>query len=319
MQLSKEQIEFLQTHWPIHNELKFLRRVANFVYYARCDNREVVLRLTEPIHRQIKEIESELDWMNYLTLNGMKIASPIVTFNGSYVVELPGEKIYYATIFEKAPGSFLSEGVLPSEDFISIWGRYIGKMHRLTKNYHPSIKIQKRQHWEQDETLAMALRSCEKTDEMPYRRLNELMEWMRSLPQDNNCYGLIHTDLHRGNFFVENNDITAFDFDDSCYHWFSYDIVAPLNSIDKNFLEKANSTLKQKALETFLRGYERENTLDPIWIERIQIFDEYRTVLIYHWIKTCIKENVFSGATLEKVKENSVKLLEVMTEPLKLF
>ena len=74
MQLSNQQIDVLKTHWSFHGEIRFHRRVANFVYFTQIDGREVVLRLTEPHHRQPKEIESELDWMNYLTAHGMKIA-----------------------------------------------------------------------------------------------------------------------------------------------------------------------------------------------------------------------------------------------------
>lgn len=319
LQLTKGQTEFLQTHWPLRGDLKFHRRVANFVYFARLDGREVVLRLTEPIHRKIKEIESELDWMNYLAMNGMRIAKPVATITGSFMVELPGEKTYYAAVFEKAPGSFLDDDVVPTEEFIATWGGYLGRMHRLTKDYQPSLQIQRRQQWEQDESLAMALRSLDKTDELPYRRLNELMEWMRSLPQENHCYGLVHCDLHRGNFFVENGDITAFDFDDACYQWFSYDIVAPINSINKNLFEGTNTLSKEKALESFLKGYSRENSLEQIWIERIHVFDKYRAALIYHWAKTCVKEKVFDSNGLEWAKEKLPKLLDAIRDPLKLF
>ncbi len=184
LQLTKEQIEILQTYWPIHGDLKFHRRVANFVYFTQLDGREVVLRLTEPIHRKPKEIESELDWMNYLTGQGMKIAKPVPTNAATFMAELSGEGTYYAAVFEKAPGTFLNDDLIPTEEFIATWGSYLGKMHRLTKSYQPLPQIQRRQQWEQDESLAMALRSLDKEDELSYRRLNELMEWMRSLPQE---------------------------------------------------------------------------------------------------------------------------------------
>ena len=53
--------------------------------------------------------------------------------------------------------------------------------------------------------------------------------WLDSLPKDDDCYGLIHADIHQGNFFVDENDnITIFDFDDCHYHWFAYDLAVPL-------------------------------------------------------------------------------------------
>jgi Ser/Thr protein kinase RdoA (MazF antagonist) len=43
----------------------------------------------------------------------------------------------------------------------------------------------------------------------------ELRDYIRALPRDNETYGLIHQDAHRGNFFVnQNGKITLFDFDD---------------------------------------------------------------------------------------------------------
>lgn len=319
MQLTTEQIEFLRTQWSIRGEPRFHRRVANYVYFTNIGESEVVLRLTEPSHRSINEIESELDWLSYLAINGMQIAGPIATNAGLFVVEIPGDKTYYAAIFEKAKGSFFNGDLAPTDDLIVSWGEYLGKMHQLTKKYLPPKHIQQRQKWEKDESLVMALRSHDKEDQLPYKRLNELMEWMRSLPRDKDCYGLTHCDLHRGNFFVHEGKITAFDFDDSCYQWFSYDMVAPLNSIDKNCLEGERSFLKEKALESFLLGYGRNNILDPIWIERIHIFDKYRAALMYHWIKTCIKENVFDANGLIWAKERLPKLVEAIQEPLKLL
>jgi len=39
---------------------------------------------------------------------------------------------------------------------------------------------------------------------------------------------LIHTDVHAGNFFVDDGRITVFDFDDSSYQWFASDIAIAL-------------------------------------------------------------------------------------------
>lgn len=202
---------------------------------------------------------------------------------------------------------------------IKTWGKYMGKMHRLTQQYKPTPEIQPRQGWEQDESLAMALRSHDKSDLLPYNRMNELLEWMRSLPREIHCYGLIHTDLHQGNFFVEKGKITAFDFDDSCHHWFSYDLVAPINSIFDNIFEGIPHEKKEKALEIFLGGYRLENSLDPLWVERIEIFDKYRAALIYHWIKTFTKENIFTEKSLEWAKNKLPRLSEALKDPLKLY
>lgn len=196
MKLTEKQINFLKQHWKIEGEPQFHRRLANFVYFTHQEGQEVVLRLTEPFHRKSHEIESELHWMNYLTTHGMRIAKPIYTVNQQLTVELPGEKIYFAALFEKARGAFLKDDEDVSDEMIEAWGQYIGKMHRLTQAYKPAVDVQRRQQWEQDESLAMALRSLDKDDSIPYTKMNELLEWMRLLPQTSDSYGLIHSDLH---------------------------------------------------------------------------------------------------------------------------
>jgi Ser/Thr protein kinase RdoA (MazF antagonist) len=39
------------------------------------------------------------------------------------------------------------------------------------------------------------------------------------------AYGLIHGDVHAGNFHLHQGVVHLFDFDDCCYHWFAADIA----------------------------------------------------------------------------------------------
>lgn len=278
MQLSAEQIEFLKTHWSIEGEVRFHRRLANFVYFTNLNGEEVVLRLTQPYHRKLEEIKSELHWLNYLNQNGVRVANPIATKAGELIVQV----------------------------------------QRLTKIYVPPAGIQKRQNWREDDSLAMALRSMDPKGGIPYTRLNELLEWMSSLPQDRDSYGLIHTDLHRGNFFYHEKTMTGFDFDDSCYQWFSYDFVAPLNSVHKNFYEGHQHADKGRILELFLEGYSKENTLSPVWIDRIELFDKYRAALVFHWTKTFIREGMLTGQkALEWAAKKAPEMVGVLRAPLR--
>lgn len=319
MELTTTQIEFLKQYWSIEGEVKFYRRLANFVYFTILNGEEVVLRLTHPYHRKLEEIKSELHWLNYLDSNGVKVANPISTKFGDFIVELDGvDSVYYVSIFVKAKGGPLTDEQAYHPEVIKTWGRYLGQMQRLAKIYNPPTSIQKRQSWREDDSLAMALRSLDPKDGIPYTRLNELLEWMSSLPQEKDSYGLIHTDLHRGNFFYFENAITGFDFDDSCYQWFSYDFVAPLNSVHKNFYEGHQHVDKEKTLELFLEGYSQENTLSPVWIDRIELFDKYRAALVFHWTKTFLREGMLTGPkAIEWAEKKAPEMIEVLRAPLR--
>lgn len=319
MQLGLDQIEFLKQHWSIEGEVRFHRRLANFVYFTNLNGEEVVLRLTQPYHRKFEELKSELHWLTYLNQNGMQVANPIATKTGEFIVELEGESLFYASIFVKAKGAPLTDEEACQPEVIKTWGRYLGQMQSLTKKYNPPSRIQRRQNWREDESLAMALRSMDPKDGIPYTRLNELLEWMTSLPQDNESYGLIHTDLHRGNFFFHEGALTGFDFDDACYQWFSYDLIAPLNSVHKNFYEGNEHTEKAKTTDLFLQGYSTQNTLSPLWIDRIELFDKYRAAMVFHWTKTFLREGMLTGPkAIGWAARKAPEMVEVLRAPLKL-
>ena len=54
---------------------------------------------------------------------------------------------------------------------------------------------------------------------------------MDTLRQESDAYGLVHADLHMGNFFVDHSgQMTVFDFDDCCFHWFGYDCAVSVVS-----------------------------------------------------------------------------------------
>lgn len=302
--------------WGLEPELQFLRQVANFVYEGELAGRPVVVRLTEPSRRGAQDIEAELDWMDFLARQGIQLARPIRSMRGLFVEQVEGAPPFFAAIFEKAQGVSLSGGPIDA-GFAETWGRYLGRMHRLTKGYRPPTTLAPRQSWEGDDALKTALRALDPADALPFRRMNELLAWLKGLPQNRAEYGLVHADLHSGNFFVHEGAITAFDFDDSCYHWFAYDLVIPM--ISMNLQDRKPGLLSDLALrEPFLNAYLSENSLSQIWIDRLELFGKYRAALIYHWTKAGMAEGRFDEKGLEWCRLRMPGWLEQIKEPLEL-
>jgi len=48
-------------------------------------------------------------------------------------------------------------------------------------------------------------------------------------PKDSSVYGLIQYDFHCENFNVHNGEIIVYDFDDSYYFFFIYDLAASIH------------------------------------------------------------------------------------------
>jgi Ser/Thr protein kinase RdoA (MazF antagonist) len=116
-------------------------------------------------------------------------------------------------------------------------------------------------------------------DEYPLvrERLHALLNEIRSLPKDQESYGLIHGDFNDGNFTVDysNGNITVFDFDDSCYFWFVYELAAAweggIGRVMFNELQ-ARKDFMRKYMDQIFFGYSRENHLPEQWKEKIPLF-----------------------------------------------
>lgn len=112
---------------------------------------------------------------------------------------------------------------------------------------------------------------------------NLLLEKLRTFPKGRDEYGLTHQDLHRGNFFVdENGRITIFDFDDSQYFWFANDIAMTLfYFVPHNCIKKEDIHNARGFLVNFMKGYRRENDIDAGWLSEIPTFLSLREMVLY--------------------------------------
>jgi Ser/Thr protein kinase RdoA (MazF antagonist) len=235
--------------------------------------------------------------MDYLSRNGMKVASPIESSDGNFVELIEwNDDVYLACLFEKAKGEPLKDKKEFTESQIKAWGSYLGRMHALSKKYSP--RESRRPLWSDDSGFAVTLSGLDPSDQIPFDRFNEFIDWLEDLEKTKDSFGLIHADLHHGNFFVHNGEITAFDFDDCVYHWFSFDIAVPLYNLlhksEDGFFDVSFSSIK----ENFISGYLETNSLEDIWLKRVDLFLLFRMVTVYHWINASKKEGVFDDSTL---------------------
>lgn len=100
---------------------------------------------------------------------------------------------------------------------------------------------------------------------------------LQALPKDADSYGLIHYDFNDGNFTVDydNGDITVFDFDDSCYFWFMYDLACAWEGgIGRTMFRPLaeRQDFMKRTMEQVLTGYTRENILSEEWLARLPLF-----------------------------------------------
>ena len=255
---------------------------ANLVYKYERNDQPRVLRISYRPDRPVELIQAELHFVNYLAAGGVRVSSPVPSENGNLIEIIPAGGIpFIAVSFVKGRGmrvpdnNYRYRDGAPIQEYFQNWGQVLGQMHRLTKTYQPPSGPVRRPEWHQWEYYS----GFPYGDRLPaiHQKYDDLIAELHSLPKDVDSYGLIHNDFNDGNFTVDydNGDITVFDFDDSCYFWFVYDLACAWEGGIGRIMFRPLAERKdfmERYMEHVLTGYTRENTLGSEWLRRLPLF-----------------------------------------------
>ncbi len=273
MKPTSEDLLEIKSLWKLKGEPSFVRKVENWIY--KSDKDDAFIRITEPSHRSKEMLQAELDWMHYLHSKGIALAKPIASEKGNLVEAVSPH--FFVSLFQKAEGVSLNQ----IEDFtptrLKNWGMLLGRLHEVTQSYVPSKSIRLRPEWNEERNYLVV-------EKLNHPKFEEFSEWMNRLPKDKTHYGLIHADLHYGNFFVGANDkITIFDFDDCNYQWYEYDLAVPFFLLRYWLKGKGLEKEWPKWKSQILDGYSSVRRFNETLLER---FETYRTLVMLGW---CLK------------------------------
>lgn len=275
--------------------IQLLDGFESYIYeYSRPDG-VFILRIGHSLRRTKQLIQGEVDWINYLAAGGAGVAKAIISDAGQLVEFLEDNQgdYFMATAFERAKGGPPTKELWNPELF-QAWGRLLGRIHALTKDYRPSNPDWQRDPWDSPGNLQVQ-EWLPESESISLGIFQDLMGHFESLPKSRESYGLIHQDAHAGNFFVdEAYNITLFDFDDCVYSWFIYDIAMV---IFYGLMGHENDPVQ---IENFCRhffiGYSQENILNPVWLSEIPFFLKLREIDLYAQI-------IFSFGGVENVDD----------------
>jgi Ser/Thr protein kinase RdoA (MazF antagonist) len=264
-----------------------------FVYEGLLDRLPCILKIAPGVWNTAQQITgstreqllAEVDFVRYLAENGLPVALPVPSRDGSWVELLPldDHACFLAYAFEKAPGEMYpdaDEVHFPKAVLVE-WGRLSGRLHRLSAAFQPHPQ-RRRLPWHANDLLDFpALIPPDQT--LVYQRRDELLTRLNALPQDAESFGLVHGDFHHGNFLVEGEKITLFDFDAAEYFWYAEEVcVALYNCLPLPRTETAKR--RRYALDYlhhFLRGYRQERVFNDFWLAQIPLFLKYCELLNY--------------------------------------
>lgn len=295
------------------NDAEMLDGFESFIFEVNRDHEACILRISHSLHRDPDMIHGEAEWIDYLAKHGVNVGQPLRNADGSLVETLEAENgTFSAVLFQKVPGTHVSKEEWEGDSIMTALGHLVGKMHALAKDFEPSTPEYERITW--DEDIAISLQQFQEhlppQDAPVVKRFQQIVRHVRSLPRGMDEYGLIHFDVHRGNFFISDGKLWLFDFDDCCYSWFVNDIAmvmfyaAPMECDTPEQL--AEMTMRFQA---FMRAYQQENHLDPEWLDEIENFMTLREIDLYAAIQRDIPEEEYDSWCAAYMKNRRERIL----------
>lgn len=299
---SQSALESLAKHWNLSNIL-FIRKMENIVFSCDCPFGTVYLRLTTPLRRKKTEIVAEIHWIEHLAKSGLKVPKILPDTSGNKVISLTdGDQHYEAVVFSAMKGEHPQEHVVITPRFLKTLGSLIAKMHKASQSY---VHLgEKREEWLQERGLRHALIAAKASKETVLRDLLEkTLSWMKQLPRNESNYGLVHADLGALNLFVEEDDtVGIIDFDDSCYHWYAFDIAIVIFSMASRFQHTHPKPEETKWLSYLLEGYRTVRPFSEQEALLIPPFIQFATLRLFFWIESHEVMGTFHVDALDKVK-----------------
>ncbi len=269
------------------DNLSFKGRFQNEIYSFLKDNKECFLRIGDNEHMSHELVRAELDWIIYLSGNNVPVVKPIQSVNGRNVEKIDKDSGYLnAVVFEKAEGEHLddSKALNWSDKMIMNYGEITGRMHALAKSFEP--KESKRYEFKCSVDIPHLLKD---DDDETVRAATKVLHEAENLPKHKDSYGLVHADFHTHNFFVENDEISAIiDFEHASYKWFISELAVALyyplyyQPLMEN--QEIQNRFVKRFVSLFMKGYETENVLDDIWMEKIDLFIKVREVILLMYL-----------------------------------
>lgn len=269
----------------------------NIVATFKLDEKEYVARFSQ---KKKESIDAEIRWMEYLKSKGIRLAAP-VQFNGlEKVIEIEmNQDKYFLTFFQHTGGQPVN--VLDSAEwngeFFYRWGRMIATLHNITGA-----------SFERPEGSA-TIESDEKWVKVFYKELNEQLDPFSKTP---NNFGLIHNDLHQGNFHIVDGGIVLFDFDDCAYQFLAQDLAVSIYHAiwtGTSFYPEWED-FPHYFLTHLLKGYLSVRQLAEDMYDQLLVFLQMRELFLYTLFKEKWDPETMEDWQFGKLRELESNLME---------
>lgn len=260
--------------------------------YPYGEGRRLLKVMAVPLEEQRRSmlaLDERLRFAHYLGANGARVAQPLPSPGGNlYETCDHGEHRWVVYGMEIAPGTVVRPDAW-NPDLFRDWGRTIGLLHRLGREY-PSWRaavdpetgeefLTWREEWQGFHEWCR--------DDSVCAEWVAIKERLDGLPVERETFGFTHNDPHLFNLLYDGSaGVTLLDFDVANHHWFINDIGIACQTMlfaQSGGLDRPVGRPEKLRgfLDLFMEGYHQEHDLSPAWLDRLDLFIAYRRILMY--------------------------------------
>lgn len=264
----------------------------NVVYACEKEGADAkILRIAFLNDRSREDFLSEVEYIRYLFEHGGSVSDVVSSLEGNLLEEITyNNRTFFICLFEKARGKMLVENNYqyrvgaPITEYYYNCGKVLGKLHQLSKGYTP---VYRRYSFFDKYNAEYIDKLIPGSLSLLKEKLLELLETLEGLDRNRESFGMIHFDYSDGNYMIDldNGQITVFDFDNSCFCWYMYDL-ANLWTHGVGWIQFEQDAGKRKKFmddyfETVLAGYRSETEIENSMLDKLSLF-----------IKVTLMENI---------------------------
>ena len=254
----------------------------NAVYYCTKEGESTKVFRLSLNERSLDELLAEAEYVRYLYENGGNVSNVLTSLNGNLVEEITVNNLVgYVSLFEKAKGKQLHEnnyryrdGVPITEYYFNI-GKTLGKIHHLSKQFTPTYR---RSCFFDKYDSSYINELIPDTYPLLKGKLNVLSSDLEAFGNSREIYGMVHLDYNDSNYSIdfETGMITVYDFDNSCFGWYLYDLAFAWMFL-VGWAQGENDSIKRKQimddiLQAITEGYRTETELEDWLLEMFPFF-----------------------------------------------
>lgn len=255
----------------------------NVAYNCEKENADAkIIRIAFLDDRTLEDFLGEVEYIRYLYQHGGSVSNVISSRDGSLLEEIVYDNhSFFICVFEKARGRLLVENNyryredVPIAEYFYNCGKVLGKMHHLSKSYIP---VHQRYSFFDKYNAEYIDRLIPGSFSLLKEKLGELLKTLEELDKSRDSFGMVHFDYSDGNYMIDfgTGQITVFDFDNSCFCWYMYDL-ANVWTHGVGWIQFEQDAEKRKQFmedyfETVLAGYRSEAQLEDSMLEKLPLF-----------------------------------------------